>query len=348
VVPAVGPQALVFLTEAGGIGSNLAFITSPGSIHANITGGAAGPPVIGTLGATQAAFVSTSRDGLVHVNRISDGFPVMQGFPVATGAAIAEPPALADIDGDGMRDIVVFAGNRIHVYNHAGALLDNYPKTVSSTITSHPVIADVDGDGDVDIVAVTEHGLVVAFDKSGTMARGFPLQAGTGAQSVAVFAIPSPQLSVTDIGLAVAASFDGSVNAWKTGSVSGNIGVKMPWPQYLRDAQHTGASFEPLSGTPLSSEFFPAGRAYNWPNPVYDGRTFIRYFVKDNASVNIKVFDLAGDLVTTIANAPGVGGVDNEVEWKVTDVQSGVYFARIEANSPAGNGVAVVKIAVVK
>jgi hypothetical protein len=81
---------------------------------------------------------------------------------------------------------------------------------------------------------------------------------------------------------------------------------------------------------------------------VYDGKTFIRYFVKDNATVNVKVFDLAGDLVTTIANAPGVGGVDNEIEWNVASVQSGIYFARIEANGAGGNGVAVVKIAVVK
>jgi hypothetical protein len=70
--------------------------------------------------------------------------------------------------------------------------------------------------------------------------------------------------------------------------------------------------------------------------------------VKDNATVNIKVFDLAGDLVTTIPNPPGVGGVDNEVEWNVGGVQSGIYFARIEANGGGGSGVAVVKIAVVK
>jgi hypothetical protein len=45
---------------------------------------------------------------------------------------------------------------------------------------------------------------------------------------------------------------------------------------------------------------------------------------------------------------PGAGGVDNEVEWDVRDVQSGVYFARIEAQSGSQNGSAIVKIAIVK
>jgi hypothetical protein len=69
--------------------------------------------------------------------------------------------------------------------------------------------------------------------------------------------------------------------------------------------------------------------------------------VKENASVSIKIFDMAGDLVTEFAG-PGIGGVDNEVEWNVSGVQSGVYLARIEASGQGGSGVAVVKVAVVK
>jgi len=154
-------------------------------------------------------------------------------------------------------------------------------------------------------------------------------------------------LNEVGINLAVASSSTGSVVAWKTGSLQ-PAPVALPWPQYQKDSRHTGFAAEPIQGTALSSEFFPTNRAYNWPNPVYDGKTFIRYFVKSNATVNIRIFDLAGDLVTTISNPPGVGGLDNEVEWNAADVQSGIYFARIEANGASGSGVAVVKIAVVK
>ncbi|MBI1806705.1 MAG: hypothetical protein HYR76_06595 [Ignavibacteria bacterium] len=44
----------------------------------------------------------------------------------------------------------------------------------------------------------------------------------------------------------------------------------------------------------------------------------------------------------------GVGGLDNEVEWDVSDVQSGVYFAHIDARGTGTSGNAVIKIAVVK
>jgi hypothetical protein len=62
--------------------------------------------------------------------------------------------------------------------------------------------------------------------------------------------------------------------------------------------------------------------------------------------VHIKIFDLAGDLVTEF-DGPGTGGRDNEVVWDVSGVQTGVYFAHIEASGQAGSGSTVVKIAVV-
>jgi hypothetical protein len=145
--------------------------------------------------------------------------------------------------------------------------------------------------------------------------------------------------------LAVASSEEGSVTAWRTGIARGTPNI--PWGQYQHDAQHTGLATEPLTSSPFSSAFFPKERAYNWPNPVYDGKTFIRYYVGGDATVKIKILDLAGDLVTEFAG-PGVGGVDNEVEWNVKDVQSGIYLARIEANGSGKTETTIVKVAVVK
>lgn len=309
-----------------------------------------GPAVVGVVGTSgEPRIAFTTQNGyLFLVDRELNTVP---GFPVNTGEEILNSPALADIDGDGLRDIVVFSSNHIRAYNYAGASLDYFPITIptSSPITSYPVIADVNGDGNVEIIAVSEDGLVVAYDKSGRLSSGFPLQAGIGSQSVAVFDVSSPSLGSVGIGLAVASSESGSLIAWKTSStpVPYDAAKVRPWPQYQKDAQHTGLATEPLTGTPISSAFFPQERAYNWPNPVYDGKTFIRYFVKENASVSIRIFDLAGDLVTEFAG-PGIGGVDNEVAWDVKDIQSGVYFARIEASGAGGSGIAVVKVAVVK
>lgn len=297
-----------------------------------------GPAVSGIV-ANEERIACSAADGSVFL--FDRNLVLSAGFPVATGSAMEQSPALADIDADGNRDIIVFAGNKIFAYNYAGALLDNFPRQIPSpkSITSNPVVADVDGDGDVDIVAVSEDGLVVAYDKNGQLTRGFPLQAGIGSQSVAAFAVRDTVM------LAVASSEDGSVAAWRTGVARGTPSI--PWGQYQRDAQHTGLATEPIAGTPVSTAFFPKDRAYNWPNPVTDGKTFIRYFVNENATVKIRIFDLAGDLVTEMS-APGIGGVDNEVEWNVGGVQSGVYLARIEASGGGKNETAIVKVAVVK
>jgi hypothetical protein len=105
-----------------------------------------------------------------------------------------------------------------------------------------------------------------------------------------------------------------------------------------------------LQPKPITSEFFPAARAYNWPNPVdrdHGYKTHIRYYVNGTAQVHIKIFDLSGEQVTEF-DAPGTGGLDNEVEWDVSAIQSGIYFAHLEAQGTGGSGSAVIKIAVVK
>ncbi len=317
-------------------------------VHAKTYGNGkliAGPPVGGAFESQPGAYgiVFATRDGSVvrSDTTLLSSFP---GFPTAAGDSIAVPPALADIDGDGRRDIVVFAGSRIFAFNDAGAHLSNFPIAVpsSSPLSSAPIVADVDGDGLVDIVGATSEGFVVAYNRDGQMAKGFPLQAGRGSQTAAVF------FRGDSVCLAVASSDDGSVSAWVTGKTTSPRPASLyPWLQYQRDERHSGSDMSLLSGIPVSSQFFPKDRAYNWPNPVHGGTTFIRYFVKENSGVRITIFDIAGDLVTELS-ASGIGGIDNEVSWDTGGVQSGIYFARIEANGAGGSGVAIVKIAVVK
>jgi hypothetical protein len=338
-------NGFIFTTAAGNIGSNLVTI-QPSLPHPGTNDPIVGP-VVGQLTGTVRALVIVTRSGMVYAYGAEGSGPLLRGFPVATGGTIMYPPALADIDGDGNRDIIVFSGQKIFAINVAGSMLDYYPMTIlgSDPIASPPIVADLNVDGNVDIVAVTSSGYVAAYDKTGRMLPGFPLQAGTGAQTATAFT--TTLLNSTRVHLAVASSEGGAVSVWKTGEAA-FAGPLMPWPQFQHDAQHTGLVTDIPSGSPLSSQFFPADRAYNWPNPVYNGSTYIRYFVRENATVTIRIFDLAGDLVTSIPNPPGFGGVDNEIEWKTGDVQNGIYFARIEASGSGGSGVAVVKIAVVK
>jgi len=312
--------------------------------------------IVGTLSTSRKQILLASRDGQVTLANLCSipTAPAVATLTFSTGGEILNTPALADIDGDGTKDIIVFSGNKIWAINATGAVLENFPITVMSnkTILTSPIVADLDGSGTPDIVAVTQEGLVVAYDKTGNMVRGFPLLTGAnGGSTPAAFYMPGTAPDTVDIGLAVA-SDDGHVYAWETGWIRGTMATApaMPWPQYLHDAQNRGLVEDLLTPRPLSTEYLPASRAYNWPNPVdaaHGYKTHIRYFVSEDSRVHIKVFDLAGDFVTEF-DGPGQGGLDNEVEWNVTGIQSGVYFAHVEAQGTTEHGVAVIKVAVIK
>ena len=356
-----GTAGISKLQQAGGFlitavdGTVTAIVREPNGAHLGadrvlrIGHPIAGAGVTALAGQVPLTAIATS-DGYLYL--LDNTLAVQPGFPVNTGGTIQSPPAWADIDGDGVRDIVVASGQKLAVYNRRGVLLDGFPVTVRANepITSSPVVGDIDGDGLPDIAVATGDGVVAAVDRHGSMLRGFPLAAGRGQQTLALF----DDNPIRDFGpfsfptgLAVASSEEGDVSAWSTGPATFVHPVR-PWPLYLHDAAHSGIDAAPLgNGPPLSTSFFPKDRAYNWPNPVYNGKTFIRYYVGDNASVKVRIFDIAGDLVAEL-NGQGVGGLDNEIAWDVSSVQSGVYLARIEATGGSATAVQIVKIAVVK
>ncbi len=315
------------------------------------------PAAVGLISSSVGKRIAVnSQDGFVYL--LDSNLSVAQNFPVSSGGDIEGSPAIADVDGDGQRDVVVFSSQKIFAINAAGALIDNFPLDVQKNLTTSPIVADVDGNGTVDIIGVTSDGLVVAYDHTGRMASGFPLQAGPNSSSTpAVFTFTTAGCNNCSVstGLAVA-SDDGFVYAWRTSLyLASSIlpdkfrSTRLPWPQLMHDALNTGLDEGATSPTTLS-EFFPESRAYNWPNPVRKEdlfKTHIRYFVRDDAKVHVKIFDMAGDLVTEF-DGPGQGGLDNEVVWDVSGIQSGVYFARIGADGTNGSGHAVIKIAVIK
>lgn len=307
----------------------------------------AGPGAVALTGNGPRIAIATT-DGLLFV--LDTNLVVQSGFPVNTGSTIPSSAVWADIDGDGSRDIVVASGMRVCVYNKNGVSLDGFPVTIRAErpIASSPIVGDVDGDGLADIVVVTGDGVVAAVNRHAVMLTGFPLAAGQGSQTLALFTIPGTTTGSTLRALAVASAGDGSINAWSTGAAVSPESVILPWPQYQHDAGHSG--FDPTvlaTGQPIASGFMPKERAYNWPNPIHGGKTMIRYYLSETAAVHVKIFTLAGDLVTEFAG-PGVGGLDNEIPWDVSGVQSGIYFARIEASGSSSSAINIIKIAVVK
>lgn len=354
VPPATASPEYVVITRHG-VG---AVVSVPGSAQADVTrqfpGTISAPAAAGYFSqaiGSRVVFGATNGD----VFMVDQNLTTANGFPVHTGGEIINAPAIADIDGDGSKDIVVFSGNKIYAINAIGTVLDHFPITVrltNNTLLTSPVIADIDQNGTQDIIAVTQEGVIVAYDKNGSMAAGFPIQSGPNNGSTpAVFSMANPLcLACRDTVAFSVASSDGSVYAYKTAGVPSGSTALYPWPQYMHDAQNSGFDPSILALVGPQGDFFPAASAYNWPNPVGPEQgyiTHIRYYVKSDAQVTVKIYDMAGDLVAQF-DKQGIGGKDNEFEWNVHDIQSGVYFAHIDAQGAADHGSVTVKIAVLK
>lgn len=251
-----------------------------------------------------------------------------------------EELALADLKQDGTNYIVVNNGNNVEVYNLTGSMADNFPFTDPEGIgfVGTPLTADFEGDNSSEIISITEDGRIFAIDGgTGKVVPGFPISVGG---SVSVTPVLYKANGKTNLAVL---NDDNVLSAWSISSVEG----KIYWAEEFGNPQNT-SFIDAAENTNRINEFFPENRAYNYPNPVYDGSTNIRYYVSEDSRINIKIFDLAGDYVAEL-NDDATGGMDNETVWNVTDIQSGVYFARIEATSNSGRTEqAVVKIAVVK
>jgi len=86
-------------------------------------------------------------------------------------------PAVADVDGDGQRE-VLWGGYRLMAVNGStGALEWTYPSTGDDgRLWSSPAIADLDRNGTLEIVITNATGQVVALGGNGALRPGFPVQ----------------------------------------------------------------------------------------------------------------------------------------------------------------------------
>lgn len=265
-------------------------------------------------------------------------------FVPASGSIVTHPVngsvtgsfAIHDVNGDGTFDLLIGAGNKLFAYNENGTLIENFPfKTLDGgDVVGSPVIAKRKSSNDFLIFFGSSKGHLYAIDGKGKMASGFPLQTGG--------VVSSPVLWNSYLSIA---STDSSVYTWNIGSLIDTATIY--WSGFLADQSHSNFITRTLSPNAKSSELLPKKFAYNWPNPAYGTTTQIRYFLGKAATVSIKIVNMAGELVDELRGT-GYAGLDNEVEWNISKVQSGIYFAQITASGGGEEMSQIVKIAVVK
>ncbi len=290
------------------------------------------------------AFSPNGRAILVTVDTTggSPSFSVLR--EKETGFHITTNPIAGDVDGDGYPDIIIGGTNAIYAFNHELTLITDFPIEVNDRfpdddVIAAPVMADIQKGGPPEIIFPTFVGNVYSFGLD--MSYGFPLSGGEREAGSPVIFGDSTGGKLGYLGA------DGWFYAWDVDlDTTTNF-----WPMGGHDPAGMFA-FEP-SKLPDPRQFtvlLPEERFYNYPNPVTDGQTWIRYFLgQDAVRVEVRIYDLSGLEIATLTGGGTTGGVDNDnLVWNCSDVTPGVYRCIIEVDFGGRTETAFTDIAIIR
>jgi hypothetical protein len=149
----------------------------------NMFAGGTSSPAVGNIDGDAALEIAvTSSGGKLYV--VQENGTNQPGFPITGltthGSSKASSPALADMDGDGQRDVVInTTDGLVKVYKGTGALIPAWTNVrygiTAGASESSPVVADVDGDGQNEVLIGGEDANLSLFDNDGTLMAGFPI-----------------------------------------------------------------------------------------------------------------------------------------------------------------------------
>lgn len=255
-------------------------------------------------------------------------------------------PAIGDINSDGYPEIVVAGDSKIYAFNRTGSLLENFPIDLSlydlnGVISSTPVLGDVNNDNKPDIIVGLPSGAVYAFDYHADRIAGFPLPTSFSVDRACALG-DIDHNGTLDL---VAVENSGFVKAWNlsTPYIENNV----PWAfagGSIQNSNYLAPSYE--KPVVVADIQLPEKSVYNYPNPARNSTT-IRYHLNSDSQVKINIYDLMGDCINSIATS-GAAHADNEYVWDCSDVASGIYYCRVEADSGIDKVWRLFKIAIVK
>lgn len=258
---------------------------------------------------------------------------------------------LADLDDDGRPNALVAVGRTLLAFNKAGSILDGFPIQMRAETRLRPLIAEFEGnfEGDLEgddmtvLFVAAVDGRIDAYDLAARnhSVPGFPLTVGS---ELAVSPV------ITD-GSIVALSNAGSVTQWDIDRLG-----KIIWGSALGASNN---AFLVVPRKPLvvceasdcdgqETGLLTKGESYNWPNPIREGVTWIRFKPRERSDVEITIVDMAGRLIETLELSGAPGGMSSEIQWHPT-VGSGIYLARIRATGASGRSdTHLIKLAIVR
>lgn len=252
--------------------------------------------------------------------------------------------SLMDIDGNGTVDILYNSSNGLHVYNQNGSPVINFPifprLSEKETLIGTPMIIGLNGSEDPLIIITTSKGQILAYNKSGKNAPGFPISLG-GDFSHQVLPVQWDDDSAFEL---VGVSNKGFISALEIMGTNSNSALI--WTNTNLN-EHNNAIFK-KQFTPVAKlhGLVPASLFFNYPNPNQGNFTTIRYYLNEAARVSFRIFDISGYKIDEFSG-PGLANTANEVLWNVKDVSSGVYICQLEAKTASASQRRIIKIMIV-
>ncbi len=247
-------------------------------------------------------------------------------FQKNIGQQIKTSPVVADVDGNGSKELIVItAPGQVYVMNADGTNLPNMPINIGTAVECSPVVAHFDGNSMAGIIFGDTNAKVHSIRKDGTESPNFPY---TLAGNIKVSA------ALGDI------DNDGDFDiVMPDNTFYYVIDVKRPaqsidWACYLGNWNRSGNIYQATPnedpGSPaLSTELFA-----NYPNP-FNPSTTIRYSLKENCPVQLDIYNQKGQLVRSLVKQTQASGT-HSVAFDGKDdngrsISSGVYFYKMQA-----------------
>ena len=105
-----------------------------------------------------------------------DNNPNTKGIFAVTGSAwLYCSPALVDIDGDLISEVIIGGrDNKLYAWNGDGSTVPHFPYVAGGFITSSPAVGDIDDDGALEIVFGAGNNKVFAINTDSTLVPGWP------------------------------------------------------------------------------------------------------------------------------------------------------------------------------
>ncbi|MBN1383915.1 MAG: PQQ-binding-like beta-propeller repeat protein [Elusimicrobia bacterium] len=100
-------------------------------------------------------------------------------------------------------------------------------------------------------------------------------------------------------------------------------------------------------------EFVPGGElieeasVYTYPNPAKGNTLYFKYYLSDDAEVEINIYNIAGERIAELVKGNNTGGIVSEIPWDIENIASGTYIYHFEARSSTQNKAIKKKLAII-